>query len=458
MNKQYTRENRLKQKEMQHRLEQRRMLHLRIFIGVIAGLVVLAIIILISVTIRNHRKTVRDAELTESASDIEYADSTLGETETVPSSSDSDETVEETPSPTPTSAPTPTPEETEDHSYTITLKAVGDNLYHWSISYLGDHGDGTYNYDWVYDNIRGEIENATFAIVNQEVPMGGAELGYQTYPNFNVVYEVADALVNAGFDCFTLATNHALDQERTGVDNELAYMKANHPQILLTGVYASQEERDTIPIFEYDGFRFAILNYTYSTNGHSSSDTYLVNMLDRDLMAKDIQAAREQADFVIVCPHWGTEGSMELDSTQIELTQFFAEQGVDLVIGNHPHVVQEWTCVTNSLGNPMYVYYSLGNFVSLQNYTERMLGGIADITLRLDPDDHTISYEDTALDFCVTYFTYDPDIPAYHDVSIYPWENFTYDLANSHGISYFDSSFSYERLQELVSQYREMVK
>ena len=128
---------------------------------------------------------------------------------------------------------------------------------------------------------------------------------------------------------------------------------------------------------------FALLNYTYGTNGIDlpSDKPWIVNMMDKDKVTKDIKEARANADVVIVFPHWGTENSFGISDYQKEYTDLFSKLGVDLVIGCHPHVIEPVKEVTNESGHKMLVYYSLGNFISHQIEIDQLCGGIASVDI-----------------------------------------------------------------------------
>ena len=149
------------------------------------------------------------------------------------------------------------------------------------------------------------------------------------------------------------------------------------------GINETEEDYNDIYVYNKDGFKIAILNYTYGTNGIAipASKPYIVNMLDVDKITQDVTKAKEIADMVVVCPHWGTEYVYEPDSNQKYWTNLFLKLGVDVVIGAHPHVMEPVETLTRDDGHQMVVYYSLGNFVSNQDKMPRMLGGMAKVTL-----------------------------------------------------------------------------
>ena len=176
---------------------------------------------------------------------------------------------------------TPEPVEPEPTTPpTIQIVMVGDMLMHGRVMESGLKEDGTYNFDHLFVNVKDTIENADLALVNQETILGGTELGLSGYPAFNSPYELGDSLVDAGFDVILHATNHTLDKGKKGVQNCMNFWDTNYSDIAYLGINKSQEEQDTdIYIYEQEGIRIAILNYTYGTNGipTPSDMPYIVN-------------------------------------------------------------------------------------------------------------------------------------------------------------------------------------
>lgn len=269
----------------------------------------------------------------------------------------------------------------------VDVLMVGDILVHTDVYRSGVEKDGTLNYDHFFQNIQEDLAEAELAIVNQETILGGKELGISSYPCFNSPQEIGDAEVKAGFDVILHATNHTLDKGLEGVERTIAFWK-KYPQIKAIGINETEEDLDKIPLYEYNDFKIAILNYTYGTNGIPlpKSKPYIVNLLDKERVTKDILKAKEIADMVIVCPHWGTEYQYVPDALQDEYVELFSSLDVDVVIGTHPHVLEPVELITNDNGHNMLVYYSLGNFVSGQNKQPRMVGGLAKVTLEKDPN------------------------------------------------------------------------
>lgn len=271
----------------------------------------------------------------------------------------------------------------------ITIKMVGDILLHDRVAQYAKQEDGIYCFDVIFDGLEEEIKEADLAIVNQEVIIAGEEYGVSGYPCFNAPFELGDALVDAGFDVICHGTNHALDKGKKGLLSCIDFWKTEYPEIAVLGIYETAEERNEIYIFEQDGIRVAVLNYTYGTNGIAlpGDMPYAVNLLEENQVVADIEKAEEMADFTIVCPHWGTEYVLEETTEQRRWAQIFLEHGVDLVLGTHPHVIEPVEILQDeATGHEMLVYYSLGNFVNWtssegKGIANRMVGGMADVTI-----------------------------------------------------------------------------
>lgn len=367
-------------------------------------------------------------------------------------------------------------ENREDTPYTgpeVTLVMVGDILFHTPVAESGVQEEGSCNYDAIFANVKDEIEAADLAIVNQEVIIGGKELGISGYPSFNAPYELGDALVNAGFDVVLHATNHTLDQGKKGVKNCLSFWKNNYPQMAVLGINESQDAQDNnIYVYEQDGIRIAILNYTYGTNGIAlpSDMPYAVNLLDEEKVTEDIAKAKEQADFIVVCPHWGTEYQLSASREQERWMQIFLENGVDLVIGTHPHVIEPIAWIMRdgadtqipaeddeaytwqgTGGDGMLVYYSLGNFVnwtasSGDGIANRMVGGMAEITIGMDESGDAFILE-YGIEPLVTHLA-----EGTNGVTTYFLSDYTEELAVENAIIAQDSAFSKEYCEELCEE------
>lgn len=336
----------------------------------------------------------------------------------------------------------------------VTLLATGDNLIHNTLISAGEQSDGTLNYDSLYANIKPEIEKFDISVIDQETVLGGSAFEYSGYPTFNTPWEVGEAAIRAGFDVFNCATNHTMDMGWGGIENELAFF-ADKKEAVALGINSNEDDYNKITYYEKNGITFAMLNYTYGTNGIPLPDDkpWCVNLLDKEKVTKDLKEAREHADFVIVFPHWGTEYSFEVSEYQEEYTKLFSDMGVDLVIGCHPHVIEPVKWVTNeSTGKKMLVYYSLGNFISHQIDLENLLGGMAEVTIE-KKDGKT---EITSAKFVPVVCHYNRDENGKFAFNVYKLGDYNDDLANTHSqsggtVAYFTKLVSDVVDEEFIS-------
>lgn len=278
-----------------------------------------------------------------------------------------------------------------DEADDFNIIMVGDILLHDGIEKCAKQEDGSYDFRAIFAHTKDAIEAADLALVNEEVIIGGAELRVSGYPSFNAPYEIADELADTGFDVICHATNHALDRGRRGIINCLSYWEENHPDIETVGIHDNREDAGDICIYEKDGYRIAVLNYTYGTNGIAlpKDMPYAVDLLDEKKVIDDLKRAESLSDFTIVCPHWGTEYNLGISEMQKKWAKVFANNGADLIIGTHPHVIEPVEVIEADDGRRVPVYYSLGNFVnwtsgSGKGVSDRMVGAMADVTLTKD--------------------------------------------------------------------------
>lgn len=275
---------------------------------------------------------------------------------------------------------------------TISLLAAGDVVVHSPVWSSGEQPDGSYGFDHLFAPIAEEARAADLALISQETILGGTELGLSGYPNFNGPTEIGDAEVAAGFDVMLKATNHVLDKGERGIENELAFWAGSHPEIAVVGMGTTQESYDDIYVYEQDGLSVALLSYTYDTNGipFPEGNPWATHLLDYDHEAEvrsDIARARELADLVIVWPHWGTEYQPEPDGLQSHFAEVFTEEGVDVVIGSHPHTIGPVEVREREDGHRTLVFYSLGNFMSNQiEGVMTSVGAMVRLTLVKDAD------------------------------------------------------------------------
>lgn len=236
--------------------------------------------------------------------------------------------------------------------------------------------------------------------------------------------------------------------------NCINFWENNYPDIEVLGIHDTKEDAEEIVYVEKDGIRLAFLNYTYSTNGISMPEDmpFAVDMLtdaNKDKIIADIQRAEKEADFTIVCPHWGTEYSLEISSSQKKWTSLFLENGVDLVLGTHPHVIEPVEMIIDEqTGHRMLVYYSLGNFVnwtssSGEGIANRMVGGMAEVTIEKDESGNTYIKE-----YGIEELVCHPE-GGINGVTVYFLDDYTKELADKNEIISQDPEFSLQYCLEL---------
>lgn len=270
----------------------------------------------------------------------------------------------------------------------LSLLFIGDIMGHdsqiWSAENLKT---GTWDYNDVFMYIKPVISDADIAVANLEVTLAGPP--YKGYPQFSSPAALADACRNAGIDYLVTANNHAADRGKdgiTGTINRLDSIGIPH-----TGTFTDQAAKDSLHplIINKKGFSIALMNYTYGTNGIRVPEPLIVNTLDKNQIAGDIEKARSKnPDIMVLFLHWGNEYDTIPSFIQTELAKYFLSMGADLVIGSHPHVLQRmvWLMDENKA-----VVYSLGNFVSNQRKPKTDGGSMVRIDMVKTGDQVVIS-------------------------------------------------------------------
>lgn len=306
----------------------------------------------------------------------------------------------------------------EDEVYKISMLATGDALIHnaifWEYS-VGGRNSGVYNFDGALDYVRDIVSNYDVAYYNQETPFAGGPA--DGYPTFSTPSEFGDAMLKAGFNMVSLATNHTMDKGENGVLNFYNYFK-DKDDVVYNGIADSEESRNNFIIGEKNNITYTMLSYTTSTNGIPvpSGKDYLVNVYDAEQVKQDIEAVRDKVDILIVAMHWGVEYASEPNASQIEIANYLADLGVDIIIGCHPHVLQPITMIDDTV-----VMYSLGNFISNQYGTgdyNKLVGLMAtlDITKTVTPEGEvSIDIDNIGGELIFTKYNGDPIATANHD-------------------------------------------
>ncbi len=338
----------------------------------------------------------------------------------------------------------------EDEVYKINMLATGDALIHNAVYWeyaTGNRDTGPYNFDGALDYVRDIVSEYDIAYYNQETPFaGGLPDGY---PRFSTPSEFGDAMIKAGFNMISTATNHTIDKGEDGILNFYNYLK-NKDGIIFNGIADNATDRNNFMIGEKNNITYTMLSYTTSTNGLPvpSGKDYLVNVYDAEQVKSDIEAVRDKVDVLIVAMHWGVEYASTPNSNQQEIAQYLADLGVDIILGAHPHVLQPITWIDDTL-----VMYSLGNFISNQYGTDdynKLVGFMAtlDITKTVTPEgDVDITIDNLGGELIFTKYNGNPITTANHDGhQVIPFSKMTDEV-----LSTFTHSIERDRLYEKYS-------
>ena len=337
----------------------------------------------------------------------------------------------------------------EEKETVISLVGVGDNLIHETVYLNAQNEDGTFNFEKMYANVKDDIQAADIAFINQETVLGGNELGLAGYPCFNSPTEIAQNLKDTGFTLANIASNHTLDRFQDGIDATIQAF--NEVGITVDGAYSSQEQFDTIPVFETKGVKFSFLAYTYGTNGIEPPNPWSISYFDENQIRSDVARAKEISDVVIVSAHWGDEHAHVPNDFQTYYAQLFADLEVDLVIGTHTHSIEPVEWLTGVNGNKTLVIYSLGNFIGGMLTTNNAIGGM--IKLDFVEKEENITIENVK--WVPTFIHFEGDqnniLDVRYNYQVYKLSQYTDELAQKHVLNgYEGESVSVAQIRELT--------
>ena len=302
-------------------------------------------------------------------------------------------------------------EKNKTEEYDLSLVMVGDALIHSNLYIDAKQPDGTYDFKPMLELTKPITSRYDLAYYNQETILGGTSLGLSSYPRFNSPTEVGDAFLDSGFNMVSLATNHTMDKNETGVLKSLEYWNSK-TNVVTAGSYSSFEDRNKERIYEKNGIKYAFFSYTTWTNGLETprGKEYLNNVYSNEKATEDISKIRDKVDVVIVAMHWGNEYSLGVSQSQTDIATHLSSLGVDIIIGAHPHVVEPVEFIGKTL-----VIYSLGNYISDQIGIERLTGLMlaVDIKKVVDNGVTTISLNDLRAELLYTKSKYGRDFKVY---------------------------------------------
>ena len=269
---------------------------------------------------------------------------------------------------------------------TLTICFMGDMMMHAKQIETADKGEGRYDFSSYFRLIEDRIKAADIAVANMEFTLGGGP--YSGYPCFSAPDSYAYYLADCGFDVFLAANNHIFDTGSAGAARTIEIYKTlgKEKGVRFTGIAGSEEERkENYPLFmSRNGIDLAFVNFTYGTNLGGSEHWPKTNYMGRRSEIKQALDSAKVADVVIALPHWGLEYVLEHSQQQEETAEWLVDNGSDMIIGSHPHVVQD----TTSIGN-VPVIYSLGNAVSNMSAANTQVELMATVRIVKDIDGKT---------------------------------------------------------------------
>ncbi len=336
---------------------------------------------------------------------------------------------------------------------TVTFSATGDDLIHSPIYKQAARrasGDEKYSFDYCYEHIAPFYAQQDVNWINQET-LCNDELEPSTYPCFSTPGDCARALYRAGVRVFSLSNNHTYDKGAKGIAATLRFWESMPEDVVTTGLWAGESDYDRIPLQTVNGVTIAYLSYTEHTNGIPQNSSMTANVIytsQTDVIQRQVQTARQQADFVVVGVHWGVEDSHTIVDSQRTLAQQLANWGADVIVGTHPHVLQDAQWLTAEDGRQTFVAYSLGNFLSTQKRPDQLVGAILTLQMQktTDPDGtvHRVVLE-PKLHPTVTHYD-----AGKSNVRTYLLRDYTQELAASHGARGNYPGFSLEKAGQIA--------
>lgn len=423
----------------------------------VAVCVLLTCILTVMVLDKNAEDTGSVSDRSKDGSDSsDSADSTASLEESSVASDSSEEPSVADPSESASASEAESSEESskEEGKKVVSFLACPDNIIHPSVYYnalrsaaekAGEEPNykalqtADYDFATMYENIAERIASADLAYVNVETLIGGNENKISGYPTFNSPEAAGETLIDLGFDLYNLAHNHMLDSYDDEYLINCNRFFSERGQTTL-GYYENEDAADDIVIVEKNGIKIAFLAFTYGTNGISlpSGSSTFIPLLDEDLMEHQVALAKEKADFIIASVHWGTEDIYSPTSKQRSSAQKLVDLGVDVIVGMHPHVIQEAKWVERKDGSgKTFLVYSLGNLVSGMYGGKNALGAMLSFDIVDLGDGSRPFIENVLITPTVCHYTKESSVNSddtgFRNFKIYEVEHYTEELAQSHG-------------------------
>lgn len=315
----------------------------------------------------------------------------------------------------------------------IRILAAGNNIYDENILAAGQAAGSTWNYDSVYSLVKDQINQADLSIITQESAFTSDHNLTSGSDVYSTPVEVGSALANTGFDVIASATDHADDFGSEYLQNTLNFWQSSYPDTAVVGIHGSQEDAATVRVVEKNNIRIAFLNYAFGskTDSIKNNAPFMVDYMQRERVTNAIAQAKNVSDCIIFLAHWGNLDNAVPTEYQNQWAQFLLQQGVKVLIGSHPLVLQPCQMLSDGSGNEMLVYYSLGSLVSGALSAPELMGGLAEFTLEKTTVGEQTSVKITSNNLTPTVMHYSENM---NICNVYPLSAYTDDLAKSHGV------------------------
>ncbi len=322
---------------------------------------------------------------------------------------------------------------------TITIRSLGDILIHDTVYYDAATENG-YDFSHMFEPVRKYIGNADITTANLETLAAAGELGISNYPLFNAPEEIIDELKDLGVDIVNNATNHTMDFGAAGAHASIDALQAR--DMMYVGSYDSWQDYNTPRIIEANGIRIGFLSYSYGANGNyiPEDETYLLSLIDTELIPLEIELLNSQVDVSVVMFHNGIDSVLPTED-QLSVMQIARDAGANFVLGGHPHMLQPFVYYNESQAG----IFSHGNFLSGQYLLEEKLGGIVEYTFRKD------AAGEVTLDSMRFMPTYNFGLPEQAEYLVIP-------LADGADYGLADADYLYEMISERMSYFTNKVE
>ena len=336
---------------------------------------------------------------------------------------------------------------------TVSFVACGDNLVHGSVytdaKNLAKGSNKEYNFLPMFENVTDIIRDADIAFINQETPFGGDVKPISGYPMFNTPDQMGYDIIELGFDVVGMANNHMLDSYSAGYKRTIEFWE--NTNVLAIGGYKDKKDYENIRIIEKEGIKIAFLAYTYGTNGLTlPKGSELVIPLYNDVdIDRQTKKARELADCVIVSIHWGTEDHFKPGEEQKRKTQIMVNNGVDVILGHHPHVLQDLMWIDRPDGRKTLCIYSLGNLLSGMMYSRNMVGGFLGFDIIKDLGGNGVTIENASFIPTMCHYLHNTQAYAF---KLYRFSDYTEKLQKAHGAHKFDDQMSMNYMRGIIDR------